>query len=127
MTLLTGAVGAVVASLRMKLDQATRVMPLGIAMGLLVIGMVRRRLEGHQGFELGDPRSLPTRDVRRLRGAHVLVALGAVLLVCGARGRVLRRGDGCVAITPELISQGVEEGSLDVAHRSPGRAGWSGA
>ena len=33
------AVGAVVASLRMKLDQATRVMPLGIAMGLLVIGM----------------------------------------------------------------------------------------
>ncbi|GLS16754.1 MULTISPECIES: lysophospholipid transporter LplT [Hydrogenophaga] len=33
------AVGAVVASLRMRLDQATRVMPLGIAMGLLVIGM----------------------------------------------------------------------------------------
>jgi MFS family permease len=31
------AVGAVVASLRMKLDQATRVMPLGIGMGLLVI------------------------------------------------------------------------------------------
>lgn len=33
------AVGAVVASMRMKLDQATRVMPLGIAMGALVIGM----------------------------------------------------------------------------------------
>ena len=33
------AVGAVVASMRMKLDQATRVMPMGIAMGLLVIGM----------------------------------------------------------------------------------------
>ena len=33
------AVGAVVASMRMKLDMATRVMPLGIAMGLLVIGM----------------------------------------------------------------------------------------
>ena len=33
------AVGAVVASMRMRLDQATRVMPLGIAMGLLVIGM----------------------------------------------------------------------------------------
>ncbi|RCW71789.1 lysophospholipid transporter LplT [Pseudorhodoferax soli] len=33
------AVGAVIASLRMKLDMATRVMPLGIAMGLLVIGM----------------------------------------------------------------------------------------
>jgi MFS family permease len=33
------AVGAVVASLRMRLDQATRVMPLGIGMGLLVIGM----------------------------------------------------------------------------------------
>jgi hypothetical protein len=33
------AVGAVVASMRMKLDQATRVMPLGIAMGLLVILM----------------------------------------------------------------------------------------
>ena len=33
------AVGAVVASMRMKLDQATRVMPLGIAMGVLVIGM----------------------------------------------------------------------------------------
>jgi len=33
------AVGAVVASLRMKLDQATRVMPLGIAMGVLVIAM----------------------------------------------------------------------------------------
>ncbi len=31
------AVGAVVASMRMRLDQATRVMPLGIAMGLLVI------------------------------------------------------------------------------------------
>lgn len=31
------AVGAVVASLRMKLEHATRVMPLGIAMGLLVI------------------------------------------------------------------------------------------
>jgi len=33
------AVGAVVASMRMRLDQATRVMPLGIAMGLLVILM----------------------------------------------------------------------------------------
>jgi MFS family permease len=33
------AVGAVVASMRMKLDQATRVMPLGIAMGVLVIAM----------------------------------------------------------------------------------------
>ncbi len=33
------AVGAVVASLRMKLEHATRVMPMGIAMGLLVIGM----------------------------------------------------------------------------------------
>jgi MFS transporter, LPLT family, lysophospholipid transporter len=33
------AVGAVIASLRMRLDQATTVMPLGIAMGLLVIGM----------------------------------------------------------------------------------------
>lgn len=33
------AVGAVVASLRMRLDQATRVMPLGIAMGLLVMLM----------------------------------------------------------------------------------------
>ena len=33
------AAGAILASLRMRLDQATRVMPLGIAMGLLVIGM----------------------------------------------------------------------------------------
>ena len=33
------AVGALIASLRMKLDQATRVMPLGIAMGVLVILM----------------------------------------------------------------------------------------
>jgi MFS family permease len=33
------AVGAVVASMRMRLDQATRVMPLGIAMGMLVILM----------------------------------------------------------------------------------------
>ena len=33
------AVGAVVASMRMKLDMATRVIPLGIAMGLLVILM----------------------------------------------------------------------------------------
>lgn len=33
------AVGAVVASMRMRLDMATRVMPLGIAMGLLVILM----------------------------------------------------------------------------------------
>ena len=33
------AVGAVAASLRMRLDQATRVIPLGIAMGLLVIVM----------------------------------------------------------------------------------------
>ena len=33
------AVGAVVASLRMRLDMATRVMPLGIAMGVLVILM----------------------------------------------------------------------------------------
>jgi MFS family permease len=33
------AVGAVVASMRMRLDQATRVMPLGIAMGILVIAM----------------------------------------------------------------------------------------
>jgi MFS transporter, LPLT family, lysophospholipid transporter len=33
------AFGAVVASMRMRLDQATTVMPLGIAMGLLVIGM----------------------------------------------------------------------------------------
>ncbi len=31
------AVGAVVASMRMRLDQATRVIPLGIAMGLLVL------------------------------------------------------------------------------------------
>ncbi|MDL2337920.1 MAG: lysophospholipid transporter LplT [Pseudomonadota bacterium] len=33
------AAGAVAASLRMRLDQATRVIPLGITMGLLVIGM----------------------------------------------------------------------------------------
>jgi hypothetical protein len=33
------AAGAVVASMRMRLDQATRVIPLGIAMGLLVIGV----------------------------------------------------------------------------------------
>jgi LPLT family lysophospholipid transporter-like MFS transporter len=33
------AVGAVVASMRMKLDMATRVMPLGIAMGVLVVLM----------------------------------------------------------------------------------------
>jgi hypothetical protein len=33
------AVGAVVASVRMKLHQATLVMPLGIGMGLLVVGM----------------------------------------------------------------------------------------
>ena len=33
------AVGAVVASMRMRLDQATRVMPLGIAMGVLVVFM----------------------------------------------------------------------------------------
>jgi MFS family permease len=33
------AIGAVVASVRMRLDQATRVMPLGIAMGVLVIGL----------------------------------------------------------------------------------------
>jgi LPLT family lysophospholipid transporter-like MFS transporter len=33
------AVGAVVASLRMRLDQATNVIPMGIAMGLLVIAM----------------------------------------------------------------------------------------
>jgi len=33
------AVGAVVASVRMRLDQATSVIPLGIAMGLLVIAM----------------------------------------------------------------------------------------
>ena len=33
------AFGAVAASLRMRLDQATAVIPLGIAMGLLVIGM----------------------------------------------------------------------------------------
>jgi LPLT family lysophospholipid transporter-like MFS transporter len=33
------ALGAVLASMRMRLDQATRVIPLGIAMGLLVIGL----------------------------------------------------------------------------------------
>jgi MFS family permease len=33
------AVGAVVASMRMRLDQATQVIPLGIAMGILVIAM----------------------------------------------------------------------------------------
>jgi LPLT family lysophospholipid transporter-like MFS transporter len=33
------AVGAVVASMKMRLDMATRVIPLGIGMGLLVIGM----------------------------------------------------------------------------------------
>ncbi len=33
------AVGAILASMRMRLDQATRVMPLGIAMGVLVILM----------------------------------------------------------------------------------------
>jgi MFS transporter, LPLT family, lysophospholipid transporter len=33
------AVGAVVASVRMKLDAATKVIPLGVAMGLLVTGM----------------------------------------------------------------------------------------
>jgi len=33
------AVGAVVASARMRLDIATRVIPLGVAMGLLVVGM----------------------------------------------------------------------------------------
>jgi len=33
------AAGAVAASMRMRLDQATRVLPLGIAMGVLVIGL----------------------------------------------------------------------------------------
>jgi len=33
------AVGAVIASMRMRLEQATKVMPLGIGMGLLVIAM----------------------------------------------------------------------------------------
>ncbi|WP_294639206.1 lysophospholipid transporter LplT [uncultured Aquabacterium sp.] len=33
------AVGAVVASVRMRLDQATSVIPLGVAMGVLVLGM----------------------------------------------------------------------------------------
>ena len=33
------AVGAVIASMRMRLEQATKVMPMGIGMGLLVIGM----------------------------------------------------------------------------------------
>ena len=33
------AAGAIVASLRMRLDQATKVIPLGIAMGVLVIGL----------------------------------------------------------------------------------------
>lgn len=33
------AVGAVVASMKMRLDQATAVIPLGVAMGLLVLGM----------------------------------------------------------------------------------------
>ena len=33
------AAGAVVASMRMRLDQATQVIPLGIAMGVLVIGL----------------------------------------------------------------------------------------
>ncbi|PQA79847.1 lysophospholipid transporter LplT [Limnohabitans sp. TS-CS-82] len=33
------AVGAVVASMKMKLDHATRLMPLGIAMGVFVVGM----------------------------------------------------------------------------------------
>lgn len=33
------AVGAILASMRMRLEHATQVMPLGIAMGLLVIGM----------------------------------------------------------------------------------------
>ena len=39
MVALGTAVGAVVASMGMRLDQATRVIPLGIAMGVLVIGM----------------------------------------------------------------------------------------
>ena len=34
------AVGAVIASMRMRLDMATRVIPLGIAMGLLIICMI---------------------------------------------------------------------------------------
>ena len=34
------AVGAVVASMRMHLDKATRVMPLGVMMGLLVVAMI---------------------------------------------------------------------------------------
>ena len=34
------AVGAVLASMRMHLDKATRVMPLGVLMGLLVVGMI---------------------------------------------------------------------------------------
>ena len=33
------AIGAIVASVRMRLDMATRVIPLGIGMGVLVIGM----------------------------------------------------------------------------------------
>jgi hypothetical protein len=33
------AAGAIVASMRMRLDQATRVIPFGIAMGVLVVGL----------------------------------------------------------------------------------------
>ena len=34
------AAGAILASMRMRLDNATRVIPLGITMGLLVIAMI---------------------------------------------------------------------------------------
>jgi ABC-type amino acid transport system permease subunit len=39
------AVGAILASMRMQLEHATKVMPLGIAMGLLVILMKTSRFK----------------------------------------------------------------------------------
>jgi MFS family permease len=53
------AVGAVVASARMRLDKATGVIPLGIAMGLLVIGLDRKstRLNSSHNSESRMPSS----------------------------------------------------------------------
>jgi MFS family permease len=80
------AVGAIVASLYMRLDQATRVIPMGIGMGLLMIGMVAIRdlwiavpflilLGGLGGFLV-----VPMNALLQHRG-HVLMGAGRSIAV----------------------------------------------
>jgi LPLT family lysophospholipid transporter-like MFS transporter len=129
------AVGAVVASVKMKLDKATAVIPLGVAMGLLVLGMNFLRdieptvpfmilLGGLGGFLVVPMNALLQHRGANLMGAGRSIAVqnfneqACILLLGGGYSALTHSGLSAYgAITAFGIFVAVSMGLIGVWHR----------